>query len=150
MPSHGYIYFILCSFFFFLFQAGMTALNQRIISFPEIKTPLKILVLALRFLNQIGRVIFVCFWCYFVFTSRKSHFPPRFMESNDKNIGLCMPLETTVFRIKSADPILVCGAQICILLSSSSMFKQSKDLGTFAIKEETKKITQTLAGILIC
>lgn len=72
------------------------------------------------------------------------------MESNDKNIGLCMPLETTVFRIKSADPILVCGAQICILQSSSSIFKQSKDLGTFALKEETKKITQTLAGIFIC
>lgn len=144
------IYTLFCAvFFFFLFQAGMTALNQRIISFPEI-TPLKILVLALRFLNQFGRVIFVCFWCYFVFTSRKSHFPPRFMESNDKNIGLCMPLETTVFRIKSADPILVCGAQICILQSSSSIFKQSKDLGTFALKEETKKITQTLAGIFIC
>lgn len=67
MPSRSYMYFILCSFFFFfLFQAGMTALKQMIMSFPEIKTPLKILVLDLRFLNQFGRVIFVCFRFCFV------------------------------------------------------------------------------------
>lgn len=56
--SHTYIF--VCRFFF-LIQTGMTALKQMIISFAEIKTPLKILVIDLRFLNGVGRTIFVCF-----------------------------------------------------------------------------------------
>ena len=67
---------------FFFFKAGMTALKQLIVSFPEIKTPLKILVLDLRSLNQLRRASFVLFYL------KEESLPTRFMESKRESIGL--------------------------------------------------------------
>lgn len=64
----------------------MTALKQLIVSFPEIKTPLKILVLDLRIkvesLNQLRRASFVLFYL------KEESLPTRFMESKRESIGL--------------------------------------------------------------